>query len=104
MAGKPKVTNEIWDDQRVKDFLEYQPYNQKTSTDFQLLYRAYKYMRPGDFGRFLVFFTDAGYDLEARDSHDNTLAETIADHYFGPRFIEEINKAKQAFRKAGSGS
>ena len=55
MAGpsQPQVTNEVWDDDRVKSFLEMEAYD--GNVGFHLLMRAYRGMRPADFERFLPF-------------------------------------------------
>ena len=67
MAGpsQPQVTDEVWDDDRVKSFLTMEAY--EGNADFHLLMRAYRGMRPADFGRFLPFFIDAKHDLDATD-------------------------------------
>ena len=50
MAGpsQPKVTNEIWNDDRVKSFLLMEPYGSENA-DFHVLLKAYRGMRPNDF-------------------------------------------------------
>ena len=56
MSGpsQPKVTDEVWDDERVKRFLDLQPSGE--DADFHVLVKAYRGMRPEDFERFLGFF------------------------------------------------
>lgn len=88
MAGpsQPSVTDEIWDDERVKSFLDLEPHGE--SADFHVLLKAYRGMRPEDFERFLVFYTEAGRDLDASDKRGRTLWQIIADHKQGADFIE----------------
>ncbi len=87
MAGpsQPQVTDEVWDDERVKSFLEIQPYGE--NADFHVLLKAYRGMRVADFERFLKFFTEAGRNLDATDSKDRTLWNIIESHRQGADFI-----------------
>ena len=92
MAGpsQPQVINEVWDDDRVKRFLDLQPYGE--DADFHVLLKAYRSMRPKDFARFLAFFVEAGRDLDARDNQGRRLWDIIANHRQGAPFIEARGK------------
>ena len=87
MAGpsQPQVTDEVWDDDRVKSFLEIEAYD--GAADFQILMRAYRGMRPTDFERFIPFFVDANHDLDATDDQGRTLWSIIERHRQGADFI-----------------
>ena len=87
MAGpsQRQVTDEVWDDDRVKSFLEMEAYS--GNVDFHLLMRAYRGMRPADFERFLPFFIDANHDLDATDDQGSTLWSIIEGHRQGADFI-----------------
>ena len=87
MSGpsQPSVTDEVWDDDRVKSFLALQPMGE--SADFHVLLRAYRGMRVADFDRFLKFFTAAGRNLDAKDQRGRTLWDIIADHRQGQDFL-----------------
>lgn len=87
MAGpsQPQVTDEVWDDDRVKSFLEIQPY--EGDPDFHVLLKAYRGMRVEDFERFLKFFTDAGRSLDAQDNRGRTLWSIIENHQQGADFV-----------------
>lgn len=87
MAGpsQPQVTDEVWDDDRVKSFLEMEAND--GNADFHLLMRAYRGMRPADFERFLPFFVDANHDLDATDDQGHTLWSIIEGHRQGAAFI-----------------
>lgn len=93
MAGpsQPSVTDEVWDDNRVKQFLDVEPAG-NASRDFQVLLKAYRGMRPEDFERFLRFFVEAGRNLDARDEHGRTLWEIIATHRRGIDFLAVRDK------------
>ena len=87
MAGpsQPQVTDEVWDDDRVKSFLEIQPNGE--NADYHVLQKAYRGMRPDDFKRFLVFFTEASRNLDAQDTRGRTLWEIIEQHRQGADFV-----------------
>jgi ankyrin repeat protein len=76
---KEKVLGEVFDDARVKSFLDYQA-PAGVSTDFHLLEKAYRGMNIDNFTTFLSFFTQAGHDLNATNPDGNTLAQ-IASHH-----------------------
>jgi len=88
MAGpsQPSVTDEVWDDERVKSFLELSPAG-KTSTDFHVLLKAYRGMRPDDFARFLTFFQADGRDLDAKDPSGRTIWDIMSTHRHGAEFV-----------------
>lgn len=95
MAGKTKsvIVDEVWDDDRIQGFLEYQPCPGDGEPDFHIMYRAYKYMRPDDFRRFLRFFLAQGGELQARDALGRTLIDIIQGHRRAAVFIEHIKAA-----------
>ncbi len=96
MAGpsQPSVTDEVWDDERVKSFLAMEPYGDE-SADFHVLLKAYRGMRPDDFERFLTFFLEAGRNIDATDTKGRTLWEIISAHRQGSEFI----RVKSQFQK-----
>ncbi len=92
MAGptQPQVIDEVWDDQRVRSFLDLEP--QGEAADFHVLLKAYRGMRPEDFARFLVFFTGAGRDPDACDKQSRTLWQIIDQHRHAAPFISARKK------------
>ena len=96
MAGpsQPKVTDEIWTDDRVKSFLLMEPYG-TDNADFHVLLKAYRGMRPNDFSRFLSFFAGSGRNLDAKDSFGRTLWEIITSHRHATPFLEAREQIKQ---------
>jgi len=87
-ADKKKVTDEVWDDERVRSFLTGTPADSRDSADFALLLTAYQSMRPGDFERFIGFFSAENHDLDATNERGETLVDYIASHRHGTAFIE----------------
>ena len=93
---KQKVIDEVWDDSRVRSFLDKTVPSQSGTpfpgdADFYVLRHAYQSMRPEDFGRFLDFYVADGRDVRARDHKGRTLADVIAGHANSGRFVELLN-------------
>ena len=101
MAKIAQVTDEVWDDARVKSFLNLQPYpdnelisssrgqdaTRREAADFHVLLKAYRSMRPEDFARFLVFFSQAERNLDAQDKQGRTLWQIISGHRHAEAFL-----------------
>jgi hypothetical protein len=87
---KAQVIDEVWDEDRLRSFLDRLPPGDGTDADFFVLQAAYQGMRPSDFRRFLPLFTAAGRDLDARDRKGRTLAELVARHRHGRPFLEAL--------------
>lgn len=77
---KQKVVDEVWDDARIRGFLDKAPLGEGVDPDFSALLYAYRSMRPEDFGVFIDYFTRDGRNLDARGEAGETLAELIAEH------------------------
>lgn len=94
MSGpdKPKVIGEEWSDERVKSFLFITPYDKKLNPDYQVLIKAYQAMRAGDFDRFLVFFTEAGRDLNALGTDGQTMLDHVSEHRRSGDYLEALKK------------
>ena len=75
---KKIITDEVWDDQRVKSFLAPRPPQGADSPDFVLLLNAYRAMRVDDFARFIRFFVEERHDLNAPNEAGQTFVELIA--------------------------
>jgi hypothetical protein len=90
--SQPQVVDEVWDDQRIRGFLDLQPFDDQ-SADFYVLLKAYQGMRVEDFQRFMEFFIDAGRNVNAPDDHGRTLLETISNHRHGAGFVKILEKS-----------
>ena len=89
---KQKVTDEVWDDARIRSFLfRLPPPCAGDCADFYRLLGAYQGMRIDDFRRFLDMFVAAGGDLDAHDDKDRTCAQYIAGHRHAAPFIKAID-------------
>ncbi|MBU2952878.1 PA4642 family protein [Marinobacter sp. F3R08] len=82
MSGpdKPKVIGEEWSDERVRSFLDIQPWNAADNADFNALLKAYQAMRAEDFERFIGFFVAEGRDLNAVSGEGETILDQISRH------------------------
>ena len=76
---KEKVLDEVWTEQRVKDFLNLQTL-EGINADFHVLNMAYKNMRLENFEQFLGFFNDAKRDINETDEKGRSLLSIISSH------------------------
>ena len=76
---KEKVLDEVWTQQRVKDFLEVKP-AEDIEADFHVLLKAYQSMRLENFEEFVGFFTAAGRDINATNPKGETTLSIIKQH------------------------
>jgi hypothetical protein len=93
---KAKVVDEIWDEDRIRGFLDKTPMGAEQSADYSVLLFAYRSMRPGDFAVFISMYLDAGRDLNATSNAGLSLLETIRDHRQGAAFREILENPRQA--------
>ena len=89
---KQLIGDEIGDGQ-IKLFLDFEPVD-ATSPSLHKLIKAYRGLRVDDFERFLVFFLEAGYDLDGKDEHGKDFIALIADQRHADEYIELIEKAR----------
>jgi hypothetical protein len=85
------VTDEVWDDDRVKGFLELEP-SDETDPDYYRLINAYEYMRADDFNRFLGFFNEAGRNMEAMSPQGQTLMQRIETHAASAEYSQYLSE------------
>ncbi|WP_097459537.1 PA4642 family protein [Mangrovitalea sediminis] len=92
MSGpdKPKVLDEEWSDERIQGFLFLSPYDKSIDPDYHVLIRAYQAMRADDFRRFLVFFAEAGRNINAVDGFGQTLLDRVSQHRKGTEYAQAL--------------
>ena len=88
---KQKVLGEVFDDERIKTFLDFEA-PEGDNPDFHLLEKAYRGMKVENFETFLSFFTEAGHDINARNPHGNTLLAIISEHRHGGEYVDALKK------------
>ena len=91
-VDKAKITDEVWDDDRVKSFLDKGPLGDEPA-DYSKLLHAYRSMRPEDFGRFLTVYRAAGGQLDAVDKEGRSLAQVIESHSKAQPFLALLQTA-----------
>ena len=89
---KQLIGDEIGDEQ-IKLFLDFEPVD-ATSPSLHKLIKAYRGLRIDDFGRFLTFFKESGYDLDGKDEQGQTFVDIIKDQRNADEYIELINQAR----------
>ena len=77
---KQKIVDEVWDEDRIRGFLDKLPLGENVDPDFSVLLFAYRSMRADDFRAFIGFFTEDGRDINATDENGATLLQLIAEH------------------------
>jgi hypothetical protein len=93
---KKTITDEVWDDARVRSFLAPRAPQGGDDPDFVLLLNAYRSMRPEDFARFVDFYREAGHDLNPRNESGQRFIEFITPHRHAAAFIDILVRAGAA--------
>lgn len=88
---KEKVIDEVWDDDRIRSFLDREAAAGGGHPDHVRLLGAYQGMRDGDFRRFLAMFVAAGGDLDAPDAGGRSLADVIVRHRHAGPYLEALD-------------
>jgi hypothetical protein len=86
---KQKVLGEVFDDESIKTFLDFQA-PEGENPDFHLLEKAYRGMKIENFDTFLGFFTKAGHDINAKNPNGNTLLTIITEHRHGEEYVDAL--------------
>ena len=76
---KQKVLGEVFDDARVKSFLQFKA-PEGVNEDFHLLEKAYRGMKAENFASFIEFFKADGRDINAKGPDGKTLKQQLDSH------------------------
>jgi hypothetical protein len=90
---KKQVIGEEIGDESIKLFLDVEPAD-ATPPALHKLIKAYRGLRVDDFERFVGFFVEAGYDLDAKDEQGNDFIALIQDQRQAEPYIEVIKAAR----------
>ncbi|GLK87809.1 PA4642 family protein [Pseudomonas turukhanskensis] len=90
---KKQVIGEEIGDEPIKLFLTVEPADD-TPASLHKLVKAYRGLRIDDFERFLGFFVEAGYDLNAKDAKGHDFVALIQDQRLAEPYIEAIKAAR----------
>lgn len=89
---KQKVLGEVFDDERVRGFLEIDSI-EGTNDDYRRLERAYRSMKTENFSTFVRFFAEAGYDINAKNDDGLNLLQVIQAHHSSKAYCEALKGA-----------
>ncbi len=90
---KKQVIGEEISDESIKLFLEPEPADE-TPPSLHKLIKAYRGLRVDDFERFIGFFVEAGYDLNAKDAKGRDFVALVANQRQAEPYIELIKAAR----------
>lgn len=88
---KEKVLDEVWTEDRVREFLHVQP-KPGTNPDFHKLLKAYQSMRADDFELFVDMFLEAGGDINATDKRGRSVLSYAREHRHSSEFVAALEK------------
>ena len=88
---KAKVTDEVWTEQRVKDFLEIQP-AEDIEADFHVVLKAYQSMRLENFEEFIGFFVTEGRNINATNPKGETVLSIVKQHRSSTEYADVLEK------------
>lgn len=91
--------NEEWSDDRLKACLDVLP-PEGIPTDFNILLRAYRGMTAELFARFIVFYQEAGHDINVSLEDGSTFLDLVSRHRKSGEYAEILKQAG-ASAKAG---
>ena len=100
---KKQVIGEEVSDEAIKLFLEPEPADE-TPASLHKLIKAYRGLRVDDFERFLGFFVEAGFDLNAKDAKGQDFVALIADQRLAEPYLELIKAARGLSKSFGGAS
>ena len=86
---KEKVLDEVWTEERVRDFLNLQA-PAGINADHHVLINAYRSMRIENFEQFLGFFSAAGRDINAVDAEGQSVWNIVAAHRKGDEYAQAL--------------
>ena len=89
---KEKVLGEIFDESRIKTFLDY-PAPAGVNADFHLLEKAYRGMRGENFGTFVKLFVEAGKDINAIGPEGKSFLQVLKSHRNGEEYAQALEAA-----------
>lgn len=86
---KEKVLDEVWTEERVKDFLNVQP-AELVEADFHVLLKAYQAMRLENFEEFVGFFVAEGRNINATNPDGATVLSIVSQHRNSRDYVEVL--------------
>lgn len=84
--------DEEWSDERLKAGLDVLP-PEGLPHDYNILLRAYRGMTAGLFARFIVFYADAGHDINVRLEDGSTFLDLVSRHRKSVEYADILKQA-----------
>lgn len=88
---KEKVLDEVWNEERVKDFLTIQT-AEDVEADFHVLLKAYQSMRLENFEEFVGFFVAENRNINATSPTGETALSIIKQHRTSTEYADILVK------------
>lgn len=89
---KEKVLDEVWTEDRVRSFLDYETVA-GTDPDFHLLLKAYQSMRVSDFEIFVRFFQEQNRSVNALNPEGQSVMSIVSTHRHGADYAAVLTEA-----------
>lgn len=84
--------NEEWSDERLKACLDVLP-PEGIPHDYNILLRAYRGMTAELFARFIVFYKDAGHDINVSLEDGSSFLDLVSRHRKSVEYVEILKQA-----------
>ena len=88
---KEKILDEVWTQQRVRDFLVIKP-AEEVEADFHVLLKAYQAMRLENFDEFVGFFIAEGHNINALSPIGETVLSIVKQHRNSIKYAAVLEK------------
>ncbi|WP_372864776.1 PA4642 family protein [Spongiibacter sp.] len=88
---KEKVLDEVWTEDRVREFLSVEA-KAGVDADFHRLLKAYQSMRADDFELFIGMFLQAGGNINALDQAGRSVLSYAKEHRNAGDYIAALEK------------
>lgn len=88
---KQKVLGEVFDDARIKTFLQYQA-PAGVDPDYHLLEKAYRGMKAENFTTFIGFFLEEGRNINACNPEGHTLLTVASAHRNSESYVDILRQ------------
>ena len=89
---KQKVIGETFSEEHLRAMLE-ELTDYADRSDFDILERAYRGMKPDNFKTFLSLFKEKGHEITAKNDRGQTLTDAIANHRHANEYIAALKAA-----------
>ena len=89
---KQKVIGVELDEDKVRAFLDYQPY-EDDHADFHILTKAYRGLPPHEFERFISIYKEAGHGLNPVNAAGTSFIDSISANTSQLEYIELLKAA-----------